>query len=57
MAAATDYVYRWDLAELMLLQFYERDFQISGVYVFESGRDTFGAIKSEIPQETDSRST
>lgn len=57
MAAATDYVYRRDPAELTLLRFYEGDFKISGVYSFESGRDTFAAIKSEIPREIDSRST
>jgi len=56
MAAATDYVYRRDSAELTLPRFYEGDFQISGVYAFEPGRDTF-AIKSEISQETDPRST
>jgi len=57
MAAATDYVYRRNPAELTLPRFYEGDFQISGVYAFEPGRDTFDAIKSEILQETDPRST
>lgn len=47
---------RRNSAELTLPQFYE-DFQISGVYAFESGHDTFDAIKSKILQETNSRST
>jgi len=57
MAAAADYVYRRNPAELTLPRFYEGDFQISGVHAFESSRDTFDAIKSEILQETNSRST
>lgn len=53
MAVAADYVYRRDPTELMLLRFYEGDFQISRVYAFESGVYLRYAIKCEISHETD----